>query len=255
MSDLAPRLTRPSSHVAELRLRRPAKANRLSPADLATIVTLLDEVERDASVHVLVIAAEGANFCAGFDLGALTGPERRSRAGGDESAFERMADRLAATRPITIAAINGPVVGGGTDLALACDLRIGVEATTFMMPAARIGVPLYAGALERYVTRFGIDVAKRLVLLGERISAPDLARLGILAGVVPDRAALDARVEAMAADLAALPSKPLAAMKQVLGAATRGEARSADNRTRLHAAFDPEVVAARVAAEAARRRK
>jgi enoyl-CoA hydratase len=239
-------------HVAELRLRRGERANRLEPRDLATILAHMETIAGRPDVHVLLVSAEGQTFCAGFDLGALTaagGGTERGRHGGERD-FERAANAIANTRPVTIALIEGPVVGGGTDIALACDLRIGTARSKMQMPAAKIGVPLYASALQRYVSRLGLDVAKRLVFLAETIDATEMKRIGMLTELREDA---DARARALALELAALPPLPLAAMKAALNAATIGDATSPAMRARLDDAYDADEIARRVTAMRAKK--
>ena len=252
MNESPPLLSRPAEGVALIELNRPAAANRLQPDDLVALLEHLDETERDLDVHALVLAANGPHFCSGFDIRALlAGLQSGDRAAGD-NAFEAVADRLAATRLITVAAIHGAVVGGATDLALACDLRIGTPQAQFQMPAANFGLPLYAGALQRYVSRLGLDHAKRLVFLAEKIDADEMQRIGFLHEVV-DPTKLRPRALALAAAVAALPAKPLAAMKQVLNAAALGQGTAPAQREALAAAFDPSAMAARITALRQRR--
>lgn len=246
---MPPSLTRPAANVAEIRLRRPEQANRIEPGDLDLLLAFLDEIERDKTVHVLIISAEGRIFSAGFHLGALTDEnrERPHRTADGESPFERVANRIAGLAAVTIAALNGPVVGGSTDFALACDLRIGVADASLMMPAGRIGLPLYASALRRYATRLGVDIAKRMIFTGRKVPAEELERIGFLAEVVPaDK--LQARVLAMAEDIASLPPKPLAAMKATLDAAIAPAGDIAQMRRLLADAYDAAEVRRRVAA-------
>lgn len=246
---LPPGLTRPAPHVAEVRLRRPEQANRIEPGDLDLLLSYLGEVDRDAGVHVLILSAEGRIFSAGFHLGALTDEnrERPHRTAHDESPFEQVANKIAGLRAVTIAALNGPVVGGSTDFALACDLRIGVPEASLMMPAGRIGLPLYASALRRYATRLGVDIAKRMIFTGRKVPAEELERIGFLAEIVPADA-LHARVLAMAEDIASLPPKPLAAMKATLDAAAAPAVDIWVMRQLLVDAYDAAEVRRRVAA-------
>jgi enoyl-CoA hydratase len=254
-----PALTFHGPHVAELRLRRGERANRLEPRDLATILTHMEAIAARPEIHVLLVSAEGRTFCAGFDLGALmaagsgSGTKERAKEPGrhgGERDFERAANAIASTRPVTIAIIDGPVVGGGTDIALACDLRIGTGRAKMQMPAAKIGVPLYASALQRYVSRLGLDVAKRLVFLAETIDADEMKRIGLLTELREDA---DSRARALAAELATLPAKPLTAMKAALNAAATGDATSPEIRAQLDAAYDADEIARRVAAMRAKR--
>ena len=208
-------------------------------------------------MHALVLTARGKHFSAGFDLRAVSASanahERASPVEG-VSAFEEFANRLENTRLIVIAAINGPVIGGATDIALACDLRIGVyHRTSMSMPAARIGLPLYVGALQRYVTRLGLNHAKRLVFLGQKIEAQEMLEIGFLSELVANDALLTCALQ-IASEIADFPPEPLAAMKQVLNAAALGRASANELRDDLVAAFDgPRTARLIEAAQSARR--
>lgn len=250
-----PVLSWPAANVAQIELNRPANANRIQPEDLDTLERQLDECEQDDATHVLVLAANGTHFSAGFDLRALSASATSSerKVAEDDSAFERFANRLENTRLIVVAAINGPVIGGSTDIALACDLRIGTDKAYMLMPAARFGLPLYAGALQRYVTRLGLNQAKRLVFLAQKVEAAEMLAIGFL-NEVTSEAALRSRVLAVAAGIAAMPAKPLAAMKQVLNASALSTGTTQKNRDALLAAFDGPAIAARIAAAQAARR-
>lgn len=244
MTDQPPLLLFPAPGVARIELARPDKANRLDLDDLALLGSHLAAAEADPSVSVLVLAAQGRIFSAGFDLSSVGRERGEGPDGGNR--FESFANRLETTRLVTLAAINGPVIGGSTDLALACDLRLGSAGASMMMPAARYGIPLYAGALERYVSRLGVNQAKRLVFLGETIPAAEMLATGFLAEIVAEDA-LEARAASLAATLAALPAGPLAAMKQALTAAAARPV-PAELRAALVAAYDAEAIRARIAA-------
>lgn len=250
-----PVLSRPAAGVALIELNRPANANRIQPEDLDALERQLDECEQDDAVHALVLAANGTHFSAGFDLRALAASavsgERKVEENG--SAFERFANRLENTRLIVITAINGPVIGGSTDIALACDLRIGTDKAYMLMPAARFGLPLYAGALQRYVTRLGLNQAKRLVLLAQKVEAAEMLAIGFLNEIMPE-ADLRCRALAIAGCIAAMPAKPLAAMKQVLNASALSSGTTQEHRAALLAAFDGPAIAARIAAAQSTRR-
>ena len=246
--DDLPSLSRPLPHVALLELNRPQAANRLQPDDLASLLGHLDAVDGDADLRALVLASRGPHFCAGYDLRALVADlSTGDDSARGENAFEAVADRLAGLRLVTVAAIQGAVMGGATDLALACDLRLGTPEAELLMPAARFGLPLYAGALQRYVSRLGIDQAKRLILLAEKIDAAEMRRIGFLHELVPAEA-LRRRALDVAAIAAAMPPGPLAAMKQVLEAAALGEGTAPSQRQALAAAYRPREIAATIAA-------
>lgn len=244
-----PILTRPVDHIALIELNRSTNANRIQPDDLETLEELLTECEHDEQVHVLILTARGEYFSAGYDLRALAtgaGVDQRESVGRD-SAFEHFANRLENTRLITIAALNGPVLGGATDFALACDLRLGTESMYMQMPAARIGLPLYAGALQRYVSCLGLNHAKRLVFMAEKLPATEMLGIGFLNELLPADAVLT-RALAMAKEIASMPAKPLAAMKQTLNAAALGEGSAPAQRAALLDAYDPALIAERIKA-------
>ena len=113
-------------------------------------------------------------FCAGYHIGSFSAPDN------DPQLFERVADALAALRPITVCALNGSVYGGATDLVLACDLCIALTDIEFRMPATALGLHYYPGGLQRYVARLGVSGAKRAFLTARTFSADALLRLGCL---------------------------------------------------------------------------
>jgi enoyl-CoA hydratase len=208
---------------ATIRLNRPRHHNRIETADIALLCDQFAQIDADRRIRVVVLAATGRTFCAGFNLEELA-PERY-----DESApgFDRMVDQLEALRAPTIAAVGGSLYGGGTDLALACDFRIGVPGIELMMPASRIGVHYYYGGLRRYVTRLGLGAAKRLFLTAEKIDAEELLRIGFLDAVVPSDE-LTARVDALAERLAAHAPAAVQGMKRALNTIAAGSADAAE---------------------------
>ncbi len=151
--------------IATITLRRPEQANRLSADDLDRLGALIADVNARDDVLVLLLRGTGKYFCSGFDIGSI--------GGGGESSFAEIVDALEEARPVTIAVLHGGVYGGATDLALACDFRVGAHGIDMFMPAARLGLHYYQSGLERYVTRLGLDNAKRLFLTAQKIDAPD----------------------------------------------------------------------------------
>ena len=188
---------------ATLRLNRPEVMNRVQPEDITEVLRILEQVEADPAVRVLVIASEGRAFSAGAHLGAMA-EQAEGRASGDQAqGFESFVDRVEMLRIPTIARLHAGVYGGSTDLALACDFRIGTPAMRMFMPAARIGLHYYESGLRRYVSRLGFNNAKRLFMLAEEQEAEELLRIGYLTDLVAPEA-LDARIEAIATRLGEL---------------------------------------------------
>ena len=212
---------------ATIRLNRPRHLNRLQPEDLAALVDIFDRIERDAAVRVLVLTGTGRAFSAGYDLGDIAARSARDNDSiADEEpvgpAFEQVANRLEDLPIPTICRLNGGVYGGSTDLALACDFRIGVESCEMMMPAARLGLHYYKSGMVRYVSRLGLAAAKTLFLTARKLDAAEMLRIGYLDEVVPaDR--LDARVDALAATLAENAPVAIRGMKRTLNEIARGK--------------------------------
>ena len=207
---------------AIIRLNRPRHLNRLQMADLEALLTLFTRIEGDPSIRVLVLTGTGRAFSAGFDLGAIA---ERSASSVDASSavnFEMVANRLEALPLPTICRLNGGVYGGSTDLALACDFRIGIESCEMFMPAARLGLHYYPSGIERYVSRLGVNNAKRLFLTADKIDATEMLRIGYLTALA-SLDALDAEVDALASTLAGNAPKAMAGMKQAINEFAAGQ--------------------------------
>ncbi|MGB5902761.1 MAG: enoyl-CoA hydratase/isomerase family protein [Xanthobacteraceae bacterium] len=219
---------------ATIRLNRPRLLNRLQPSDLAALIALFDRVEADDGIRVLVLTGTGRAFCAGFDLGTIA--ERTASAADEQSAgsaFEVVADRLENLALPTICRLNGGVYGGATDLALACDFRIGVDTCEMFMPAARLGLHYYKSGVSRYVSRLGVNAAKKLFLTAQKIEAAEMLRIGYLTEMVP-AAELDREVDALAATLAGNAPMAMCGMKRTINEIAHGklDEDAADQRQR-----------------------
>jgi enoyl-CoA hydratase/carnithine racemase len=117
-------------------------------------------------------------FCAGYDIGGFDEP------GHGSTFFEEIPDALAAMRPVSICALNGSVYGGATDVALACDLRIGLHGIEWRMPATALGLHYYPSGLQRYVSRFGLAATKRAFLTARPFTDRQLEALGLFEALV-----------------------------------------------------------------------
>src|SRR5438445_7234471 len=142
---------------ATIRLNRPKHLNRLQSDDLDALLKLFDRIEADPAIRVLVLTGTGRAFSAGYDLNSVaeraTSAVEQNSAG---SAFEIVVNRLEDLGVPTICRLNGGVYGGSTDLALACDFRIGVDTAEMLMPAARLGLHYYRCGITRHVTRLRV---------------------------------------------------------------------------------------------------
>ena len=219
---------------ATIRLNRPKYLNRLQPDDLDALLKLFDRIEADPAIRVLVLTGTGRAFSAGYDLGSIaeraaSAPEQQSAG----SAFEVVVNRLEDLAIPTICRLNGGVYGGSTDLALACDFRIGVDSGEMFMPAARLGLHYYKSGIMRYVSRLGVDNAKKLFLTAQKIDAPEMLRIGYLTAMVPAEA-LDQEVDKLAGVLAGNAPVAMRGMKRAINEFARGRLNeeAADRRAR-----------------------
>lgn len=203
-------------NVATLRLSNPDYANRLSPTDLDAIQRHIKTVNQTNEILVLRVLAEGKYFCSGYDISSLAADSAPS-----SIYFGETVDMLEQARPVTIAAINGGVYGGGTDLSLACDFRVGSTSANMFMPAAKLGLHFYPGGMVRYVSRLGLNHAKRLFLTAEKIEAGEMKEIGFLTELVSPEE-LNARVDQLTQQLASMAPLALLGIKKHLNLIARG---------------------------------
>lgn len=197
--------------IATITLRRPQVANRLELEDLQALGDQLAEVNARDDVLVLRLQAEGRHFCSGFNIGRVQ-PGSAASAG---ARFEALAEAIENARPVTVAALQGGVYGGATDLALACDFRLGTPASEWRVPAAQLGLHYYRGGLARYVSRLGLQTARRVMLAAQTFDAPAMLSAGMLDRIVAGDAFAD-EVDAFCQQLAGLAPLALLGMKRSL---------------------------------------
>mgnify|MGYP003345811760 CR=1 FL=1 len=202
---------------ATITLNDPDKHNRLLPEGLTLLRKAIETVDADPAVRVTVLTGAGEKtFCSGYDLGSVpSGKGARPAAETERDSFETVMDRLEAMRMPTLCALNGSVYGGATDMALACDFRLGVKGMRFFMPAARFGLHYYPGGLRRYTQKVSPSFAKRAFILSEDFSDEDLLRVGYLDWLV-ERTQFRQKVDETAARLAGLAPLSMANMKRAI---------------------------------------
>ncbi|MEY4750281.1 MAG: hypothetical protein RIQ60_2495 [Pseudomonadota bacterium] len=237
--------------TATITLNRPQHLNRLHRADLLALQRHFAELATRTELHAVVITATGRAFCAGYHIGELDNSPTDAPDG--PQVFEQTVDLLERLPLPTLCLLNGSVYGGATDLALACDFRLGVSSLELRMPAARLGLHYYPSGLVRYASRLGVGAAKRLFLLAESVPAEELLRLGYLDDMA-DAQDLPALLQRYLDALAAGAPLALRGMKLALNEFVRGDwvdarvrdreaacARSADLREGLAAWRDRRV--------------
>jgi enoyl-CoA hydratase len=187
--------------VTVVTIDRPERRNAVDAPTAAALAAAFRDFDRDERASVAVLTGAGGAFCAGADLKAIVaGEPLRVAADGDGPMGPT---RLRLSKPV-IAAIEGPAVAGGLELALWCDLRVAAEGATLGVLNRRFGVPLIDLGTIRLPRLIGHGRAMDLLLTGRAVGAAEALAMGLVNRVVPDGAARAAAV-ALAAELAALP--------------------------------------------------
>ncbi len=210
--------------VATLWIDRPKKRNAMSASMWASLPALLDEAAADLEVRVLVVRGTGAHFCAGADVAELGRGLAADAEGSTYRATNARAETaLWATPLVTIAAIDGTCLGGGVQLALACDVRVATDRALLGITAARLGITYPATSLHRLVATVGAPAARRMVLSAEVLDAANAHRIGLVDRVVAP-GELDATLAALTQHLLSLSAVTQLAAKEVVAAIERGGA-------------------------------
>jgi enoyl-CoA hydratase len=213
--------TETAEGVRSIWLARPDEYNTITPALRDDLAAAVDEADADRAVHVILLRAEGPAFCAGYGLDWST----QAQAGETRATSGRVWDSVSDSRMMgtfvdaymklwyaskpSVAAVQGWCIGGGTDLVLCADLIVAGEGASFGYPPARVwGTPTTA----MWVYRMGLERAKRYLLTGDEIPAPEAARVGLILETVPDEDLQD-HAFALARRIAKLPVSQLVMLK------------------------------------------
>lgn len=225
--------------VATLWLERPSKRNAVTYAMWQGITEVCRRLADDPGVRVLVVRGVGDHFCAGADIGDM-----RSVAWSDYRATNVTADEALASFPKpTVAVITGSCIGGGTEIAVACDIRVADTTATFGITPAKLGIVYPLGATERVVRLIGGAATKHLLFSADLIGSERALRIGLVDELLePER--LAARVDELVATVAG--SRSLLtqmASKQIVAAIERGDgsatAADAEWQARVEASPEP----------------
>ena len=168
-------------HIMTVTIERPERLNALHPPGNAELGEVFDDFAADADMWVAIITGSGRGFCAGNDL-------RHQAEGGERVPMPRgfggLTSRFDLTKPV-IAAVNGVAMGGGFEIALACDLIIASDKAKFALPEPKVGLAALAGGLNRLPRQIGVKRALGMILTGRHVPAEEGKELGFVNDVVP----------------------------------------------------------------------
>jgi enoyl-CoA hydratase len=207
-------LVEKEANTALIKLNRPP-VNSLNAKAYTEIYEAVCELEKDQAVKAIIITGTGEKgFAAGLDVKEVAG-----KTIPDYYAFQRISrmclDKVASVDKPTIAAIFGFVLGGGCELALACDLRIAASDTSIGCPEINLGIIPGSGGTQRLTRLVGVSKAKELLFMGDVVSGDEAYRIGLVNKVVPTEALLD-EAKAWAKRLAAKPKVALSLLKNAM---------------------------------------
>ncbi|MFZ5631541.1 MAG: enoyl-CoA hydratase/isomerase family protein [Bacillota bacterium] len=201
--------------VGLVTLNRPDSLNAINRLLVEELGAVLDEVERDSGVGAVIITGAGRMFCAGADLSDILNSSGTMEVYGFLKKAQGTINRLWELPKAVVAAVNGPALGGGFELCLACDFCVASDRAVFGLPEINVGVLPGGGGMTRLPRLVGIHLAKQLVLTGQTVDAVRAHGLGLVYRIVPPDELLSAARE-LAVELAAKPPLGLQAAKRVI---------------------------------------
>jgi enoyl-CoA hydratase / 3-hydroxyacyl-CoA dehydrogenase len=190
-----------ATKVGKIVLNRPAKANAFTGDMMAELDKALTDLDKDVAIRFIVITGAGANFCGGADVSAFASGKVEEAFNFSEAPHDVFTKIETMSKPV-IAAINGAAMGGGLELALACDLRVVSKAAVLRLPELTLGLVPGAGATQRLGRLIGWSRAREMILLADTLNADKALAWG-LANVIAEPKEFNKAVEDVIAKLAA----------------------------------------------------
>ena len=201
--------------VAIWTIDRPGVRNAFDFATFEALLAVIDQAGRDRHLRAVVLTGAGATFVSGGDLRELRTATTRADAGRIADQGRRVCDGIAQLRVPVIAALPGPAVGGGAELAIACDLRIADARARLSFKHARMAVTTAWGIMPKLVSMIGPGAAARLLLAGHDVGAAEALQMGLVEAICEEGASV-ATALAWAREVARGAPRAIAGLKALL---------------------------------------
>ncbi|OLO26212.1 hypothetical protein BTR23_23985 [Alkalihalophilus pseudofirmus] len=207
-------------------LNRPEKANAISPEMMDELLEIISDLRYNSDIKYVVFKGAGKHFSGGADLSKLvelydSGNLTPSAARLNQSKGHEIMNKLEELEQVTIVAIDGPCIGGGLALALACDFRIMTEKSTISIPEVERGIFFTWGSTPRMINIVGVAKAKELIMLCDTINSEEALGMNLVTKVVPNNALMD-EVDRIISKLDSSPFLPIRMTKKIANAASIG---------------------------------
>ncbi len=203
--------------IATITLNRPEKYNAFNRQMALLLQKVLDDCAADKSVRAIYLTGNGKAFCAGQDLSEMTGDNAPNLSEILQDHYNPIVTRIRNIEKPVVCAVNGVAAGAGANIALCCDVVVATQSATFIQAFSKIGLIPDSGGTYTLPRLIGFQKASALMMLGDKVSAADAEKYGMLYKVFADDVFATEAMK-IAATLAAMPTKALAYTKQALNA-------------------------------------
>lgn len=205
------------NRVLRIALNRPAVFNSFNREMALALQTALDEAANNPEVRCIVLTGNGKAFCAGQDLAEVSAPDGPPLKTILGEHYNPIVRRLRSTPKPIVAAVNGVAAGAGANIALACDIVVATQSASFIQAFSKIGLIPDSGGTFTLPRIIGFQKASALMMLGDKVSADEAERLGMVYKVIADDQ-FETTIAQLAAQVASMPTKGLALTKAALNA-------------------------------------
>lgn len=205
-------------NVARITLNRPQVFNSMHQAMREEILQALEQCERDPSIRAVYLTGTGKAFCAGEDLQEVTDPNGPSLKTIISTGYNPIVTAIRTLEKPVVCAVNGVAAGAGANIALACDITVAAESASFTQAFSKIGLIPDSGGTWTLPRLVGLQHATALMMLSDKVPAPEAAAMGMIWKVFPDESFAEESLK-IAETLATMPTKGLGLTKRALNQA------------------------------------